>query len=388
MNKLLSIAALPLALAVPAMAQEEPVPEAPAAVTPNSVIADAAAEEWRPIAAENLLVMDLAPDANGNARRIVIQLMQAPFSQRWVENIRTLARAEYWDGSSVNRVQDNYVVQWGQPDEGFGGTVKPVPEGLNVVPEECYEVQLDFEPPCENPAPRDHDAAYQAAITAIGVAEAAAAEAMTMSEAGSEAILGQPIVQHPKGNGAISMLATASSEAPEGWHERDPYAEWVEFHEGWPLAAREIGKDEFDAPLWSFWPTHCYGMVGVGRNLSPDTGDGSQLYTVIGHAPRHLDRNIALVGRVIDGMEHLTSLPRGTGPLGFYESEEELVPIRSARIASDMNEPPTYEYLNTGSASFERYVAVRANRQDDFYNIPAGGVDICNVPVPIRRTAE
>ena len=33
---------------------------------------------------------------------------------------------------------------------------------------------------------------------------------------------------------------------------------------------------------------------------------------VIGHAPRHLDRNIALVGRVIDGIDKLSSLPRGT----------------------------------------------------------------------------
>ena len=58
------------------------------------------------------------------------------------------------------------------------------------------------------------------------------------------------------------------------------------------------------------------------RGLHPQTGSGSELYAIIGHAPRHLDRNIAIVGRVIDGIEHLSSLPRGSGTLGFYEANE------------------------------------------------------------------
>ena len=46
------------------------------------------------------------------------------------------------------------------------------------------------------------------------------------------------------------------------------------------------------------WLAHCYGMVGVGRDLDADSGSGAEMYVVIGHAPRHLDRNVALVGRV------------------------------------------------------------------------------------------
>jgi peptidylprolyl isomerase len=30
-------------------------------------------------------------------------------------------------------------------------------------------------------------------------------------------------------------------------------------------------------------------------------------------------------------------------------------------------------------------VNARANRHDDFFIRPAGGVDICNAPVPVRR---
>jgi peptidylprolyl isomerase len=110
---------------------------------------------------------------------------------------------------------------------------------------------------------------------------------------------------------------------------------------------------------------------------------------VIGHAPRHLDRNIALVGRVIGGMEHLSSLPRGKGALGFYGAKERgrRTPIQSVRIASELSEEeqPLYEYLATSSESFARYAAARANRRDRFFLVPAGGADICNVPVPVRR---
>jgi peptidylprolyl isomerase len=128
-------------------------------------------------------------------------------------------------------------------------------------------------------------------------------------------------------------------------------------------------------------------MVGVGRNLSPDAGTGAELYTVIGHAPRHLDRNIALVGRVVEGIENLSSLPRGTGPLGVYEKPEQRVPILSIRLASELpaGEQPHFQYLSTESASFAAYADARANRKDAFFIVPAGGADICNVPVPVRH---
>lgn len=140
------------------------------------------------------------------------------------------------------------------------------------------------------------------------------------------------------------------------------------------------------------WPVHCYGMVGVGRNYSPDTGSGAELYTVIGHAPRQLDRNIALVGRVIEGMEHLSSLPRGKGELGFYAADEadKRTPILSVRVASDLPAPdqPRLEYLSTESQAFETYAEAIANRRDPFFITPAGGADICNIRVPVRRVAE
>jgi peptidylprolyl isomerase len=159
----------------------------------------------------------------------------------------------------------------------------------------------------------------------------------------------------------------------------DAYAAAAGFAEGWPVAYSPKAG-------WATL-THCYGSVGVGRDLSPDTGTGGELYAVIGQAPRQLDRNIALVGRVIDGIDRLSSLPRGTEALGFYKDKAQYVPIASIRLASDMDGPdrPSYEYMDTGSSTFARYLRLRANRHDAFYDRPAGGVDLCNVQVPVRK---
>lgn len=174
---------------------------------------------------------------------------------------------------------------------------------------------------------------------------------------------------------ALKGLAITSLGSP------DPYAPNSGFADGWPVAySAKAGWADL---------VHCYATVGVGRDLSPDTGTGGELYAVIGHAPRQLDRNIALVGRVIDGVDRLSSLPRGTEALGFYKDKAQYVPIASIRLASDMpaSERPSYEYMDTRSATFARYLKVRANRHDDFYIRPAGGVDLCNVQVPVRKKA-
>ena len=323
-----------LALAAPAQAQDEAPPP-----SPGELVAQAPAAEWTTIAPEDLLVMTLASAPDGTAREVVIQLMPAPFSQGWVGNIRTLARAEWYDGTAVNRVQDNYVVQWGDPNYDnpeAGGEAKTVPANLAAVPENEYSARLD---------------------------EPAIAKIRTYFET------------------AASRVAPSD---PTTLYRADPYARAHAFFDGWPIAMTD------DEPV--AWPVHCYGMVGVGRGYSPDTGSGAELYTVIGHAPRHLDRNIALVGRVVEGMEHLSSLPRGSGALGFYTTKEadKRTPIVSVRVASDLpdSERPAFEYLSTEGETFTRYAEARANRRDPFFIHPAGGADICNIPVPVRRVAD
>ena len=292
MKALLALPILALVAAAPAKKLQ----------TPNDIVAQAPARAWRTIPADDLLVMDLA-----NGGRVVIQLA-GEFAPVHVANIRALARANYWAGATVYRVQDNYVAQWGQND-----SKQPWPAGVAPKPPPEYARPLK-----------------RLAVRPLGYA--------------------------------------------------DPYAPSVGFVSGWPVA--------FSAKAGWTDLTHCYGTVGVGRDLSPDTGTGGELYAVIGHAPRHLDRNIAIVGRVIDGIDKLSSLPRGTDALGFYKDKAQYVPVASIRLASDMpaGDRPSFQYMDTGSATFAQYLHVRANRHDDFYIRPAGGVDLCNVQVPVRKT--
>jgi peptidylprolyl isomerase len=158
----------------------------------------------------------------------------------------------------------------------------------------------------------------------------------------------------------------------------DTFAPQVGFSDGF-AAARDPATN-------TAWLTHCYGALGVGRDNDADSGGGTELYVVIGHSPRHLDRNITLVGRVVKGMDILSTLRRGTGPLGFYEKPEERTPIRSIRVAADVPqaERTPLEILRTDTPTFSALVEARRNRADDWFKYKAGHVDVCNVPVMSR----
>jgi peptidylprolyl isomerase len=270
---------------------------------PAEVIAATSAADWRPVAPENLLLMELA-----DGGRVAVELA-ADFAPIHVANIRAFARAGWWNEATIYRVQDNYVVQWGN-----GDAENPLPPGVVRTPPPEYDRPLE------------------------GL--------------------------------SVRPLGFPDSYAPQVGHAN-----------GWPVA--------WDRRSGRAWLTHCYGSVGAGRDLAPDTGTAGELYAVIGHAPRHLDLNIATVGRVIEGMGTLAARPRGTGNLGFYNAEAGERPVRIARIriAADLPaaDRPSFEVLRSESAAFSAYVNGRANRGGTFFNRPAGGVDLCNVNVPVRR---
>jgi peptidylprolyl isomerase len=158
----------------------------------------------------------------------------------------------------------------------------------------------------------------------------------------------------------------------------DVYAPEVGFTHGFPAAR--------DAESGRTWLAHCYAMVGAGRGDTADSGSGAELYVVIGHAPRHLDRNVTLLGRVVRGMEILSTLPRGTGALGFYEDPAEHVPVRSVKVAADLPaaERTPLELLRTDTATFEAWIASRRHRRESWFLDPVGKIELCNVPLPVR----
>jgi len=287
----------PVTLALSLVCADAPA-AAPALVTPASVLAAAQDADWAAIDPHDLLVIDLA-----GGGRLVIQLAD-DFAPIHVANIRKLAAAHWYDGLAIERVQDNYVVQWGDPDGK-----KPLPADI------------------VKSLPAEYDR------TAAG--------------------LTFPLLPYP-----------------------DPYAKAVGVSGGFP-----VGEDDSRA-----WLAHCYGMVGVGRDLNPDTGTGAELYAVIGTPPRALDRNIAVVGRVLRGMDLLAALPRGTADLGFYADPKQRTPILRVRIAADLPsaEQPHMQVLRETSASYRAWVQAKANRQDTFFVRPAGALDVCNAMPPVR----
>ncbi len=273
-------------------------PKTGSPMTMADVLAASKPSDWRPLDPENTLYMELA------SGRVVIEL--APrFAPKHVATIRALAREHYYDGLVIERVQDDYVAQWGDPDDRRStGTV---PRTL-------------------------------------------AAEFWRSSD-------GLDFVSLP---------------------DPDTYAPETGFVDGFPVAR--------DPSSHLAWLTHCYAMVGAGRDNDADSGGGRELYAVIGQAPRSLDRNVTLLGRVVQGIERLSALPRGGGPLGFYENRSERIPIRSVRVAADIPEAQRsrLEVLRTDTQTFTELIESRRNRREEWYKVPAGRIDVCNIPLPVR----
>jgi peptidylprolyl isomerase len=163
---------------------------------------------------------------------------------------------------------------------------------------------------------------------------------------------------------------------PDGW------APVSGFVDGFPTAA--------DPKTDRAWMTHCYGVVGAGRNEAIDSSTGAELYVIIGQSPRVLDLNITVVGRVLQGMEYLSGLPRGTAPMGMYDNESKYLTIPSTRLMRDLppDQRPALEVLKTDSATWKQWLETRRNPPDSFHGYKANFTNVCNVSVPVRATSN
>ncbi|MFZ5607106.1 MAG: peptidylprolyl isomerase [Pseudomonadota bacterium] len=272
----------------------------------QEIIDAAPASAWRGLDPANTLYMELP------AGRVVIELAPG-FAPEHVANIKTLARGGFWDGLSIYRAQDNFVVQFGDPDGEDAGKAKPYPPGTRT------HLPAEF----------------------------------TRSDQGVR----------------FDRLPDIDGWAPQ-----------VGFVDGVPAAR--------DPKTGKVWMAHCYGVVGAGRNTPPDSSIGAELYVVIGQAPRALDHQLTVVGRVVKGMELLSVIPRGPAPMGFYTDPKQRTPILSIKLASEVPaaERTPLQLLRTDSQAFRDATEARRNRVDDFYTQPAGHIDLCNVPLPVRET--
>ena len=288
--------------ALPVQAQTPTATPAPAAPTAASILAGATAADWRPLEPENTLYLELATG------RVIIELAPV-FAPNHAANVKALVREGYFDGLTINRVQDNYVAQWGDANEGPAKRVIKTAKAT---------------------LPGEFDQAIGPSI---------------------------PFTPSPDG---------------------DVYAAEVGWSMGFPAAR--------DPKSGRTWLTYCYGTLGTARGNPTDSGGGTQLFVIIGHSPRHLDRNYTAFGRVVKGIELLSTLPRGAGGLGFYDKPEMRAPIKSVRVAADVPaaERTALQVLRTDTPTFNSLVAARRTRSEASFQYKVGHIEVCNVPVPTK----
>lgn len=159
----------------------------------------------------------------------------------------------------------------------------------------------------------------------------------------------------------------------------DGYAPQIGHSNGFP-----VGRDP---KARTTWLAHCYGMVGVGRDNGTDSGNGAELYAVTGHAPRHLDRNITVVGRVVAGMPLLAGLPRGSEIMGFYGPKDTRLPIKSVRLETDVPEAERshLEVMRSEAPIYKDVVDAARNRGGPWNKFTPHYVELCNAPIPVRE---
>ena len=293
-----------LALSISASLMASPDTPQPKPATMAEVLSNSTPADWHSLDPENTLYLELA------SGRVVIELAPV-FAPNHVANVKSLVREHYFDGLAIIRVQDNYVVQWADPNAEKPALARKIQRARATLPAE-FERSLDPNLPF-TPLP-----------------------------------------------------------------DKDVYALEVGFFGDFPIAR--------DPQTGKMWLVHCYGMVGAGRDNAPDSGGGTELYAVIGHAPRQLDRNVTLLGRVVQGMDLLSALPRGPAPMGFYDKPEQYVPIKSIRVAADVpeSERSHLEIIRTDTQTFRDLIESRRNRLEPWFHYQANRLEIGNVPLPVR----
>jgi len=149
-----------------------------------------------------------------------------------------------------------------------------------------------------------------------------------------------------------------------------------------------VGQNRKDKRMWLL---HCPGALAMARDNDPDTG-GTEFYIPIGQAPRRLDRNLTVFGRVLDGMQYLQKLNRGDPKVesGVIQDPARRDPIVRVQMAADMPEAerPRVQVMDPTSTAFSAFKAQRRNPAPDFYKRVSPNLDICAFNTPIRMGAE
>lgn len=118
------------------------------------------------------------------------------------------------------------------------------------------------------------------------------------------------------------------------------------------------------------WGAYCEGVMGMGRQAAPDTGNSEIFFTF--RPERGFDHDYAVVGRVVSGLDALRSVAVGEPPA----QPDRMLRVR---VLADLPaaERPRVEVEDTAAPAFAgRVAAVRRARGADF--------SVCDLPLASR----
>lgn len=156
---------------------------------------------------------------------------------------------------------------------------------------------------------------------------------------------------------AAPIGVTAASHAQDGW---------TGFLGAQPIASWQPAPDG----RLHAWGAYCDGVMGMGRQHAPDTGNSEFFITF--RPERGYDHDYAVVGRVVAGLDDLKRVAVGEPP----PAPDRMLRVR---VLADLPAPerPIVEVEDTAAPAFSaRIAAVRRTRGADF--------SVCDVPVAGR----
>ncbi len=190
--------------------------------------------------------------------------------------------------------------------------------------------------------------------------------------------------------GELSNVPLVDAEFEIDWNEEfsymqvqspDMFAPETGFIDGFAVA-RDSSRNKV-------WLTHCPGIVAMARNDDPDSSR-TDFYIVIGQAPRYLDRNMNIFGRVVYGMDVVQQIKRGpAADNGIIQDETKSSRISKMQMLSEIpKEDRLKVYVtDTSNRGFKRLLKDRLNRKQKFFhNKPPRVLDVCQVPIAGRIT--
>jgi len=136
------------------------------------------------------------------------------------------------------------------------------------------------------------------------------------------------------------------------------------------------------------WLLHCPGTLAMARDTTLNSAT-TEFYVTLGQAPRHLDLNMSVFGRVLWGMQHLQTLNRAdtsqtSGVIQDPNKRSKILALYTGDQVPKKFKLPLQVQLSN-SAGFKQRLLNARRLSNDFYHYKGTGkLDVCYYGVKSR----